>query len=462
MADPTMLPVGALPPDMMAAQADIARKNRLAQALLQQGLGGPQPVSGRISPLAALASVFQAGMGSRMQKGVEEQQQLLAHQLGQRRQTQLRDYFSTKAGTPDVTLDAVEEGPPLIRPGRPGNPQLAATMAIGSDNPMLQKLGLQDMEDLAKKALSPKDMAEIAKWATPESVLKFVKNNDPSVLQARPEFKSVGPVGGTWDGKTFSPQVDNTEKWGEPFSRPGADGQPDLYQRNERTGQVRKLDNSTRITNVVGERVSEHAGKKGIDAFHKRAEESMGEAKAARADLTTLNDALRLYNEGIRTGSFTGGRNALAKMAETFGLIDPDTKTGNTDLFIRFMAERVLANAKTLGSGSGFSNTDRDFLEKIKSAKDITDSQINRFFDVGMRGNILVFNRHAQFLDNHGMPHIDQAATNLYRVPMEFSTVQSGGIPPAGQGQPALPASGATPQPPAGRSREELYRRYVR
>lgn len=80
--------------------------------------------------------------------------------------------------------------------------------------------------------------------------------------------------------------------------------------------------------------------------------------------------ALGQMEAALRDGKMYSGTFAAVQRetAKAFG-IDPE-RVANTEQYFTIMAQEVLKDAKLLGSGSGFSNTDREYLEKAAGAKE--------------------------------------------------------------------------------------------
>jgi hypothetical protein len=460
MADPNFLT--GLPPDLAAEQAGYATRRAIAQALMQQGMQGPQSYGGRMSPFAGLLSGLQQGLGMYgLMQGAKDEA-ALGQKMQARTKEELNKYLNTREGskgsvempeTPNPEAGWLEGT--VTSPAVKADPRRAAIEAIGSGVPMVAQLGMRDISELGKNKFQPKDLVELLRDNTSDSVAKFALTGftDFSVLQRRPTFHAVGDTPGEYTGsewKKLGPTLG--EQWTEPYKVPGADGQEDVVQRSLKTGQVRKIDNAPRVTvnNDLAGKIDLHAGTKALDQFHKVAEGKMKFAEQARDDLFVLGDALKLYNEGITQGSLQSPRTAIEKFIEMTGWRDPSGKTANTENFMRFMGDRVLKNTRALGPQ--ISNNDVAFLEKIVKGKDITDQEVSDFFDVAMRNNAMAYNAHVGFLDNTKLQGLTDQQKDMYRVPMQFTS------PPIPNKPVRTPAPASKPK--AAPKIDELLKKY--
>lgn len=393
--------LGGLPPDLAAEQAGYARKMAIAQALMQQGMQGPQVYGGRMSPWAGLLSGLQQGLGAwALSKGAEEQAGL-GQKVMQRTKDSLNTYLGTRDGQRGEVRMPEEPNPEagwmegqVTKPAMRADPRRAAVDAIGSGIPIVQQLGMRDLTEMGRNRFGPKEYVDLLKDHTPESVAKFAMSGgaDVSALQRRPTFHAVGDTPGQYTGSAWEKLGPTLgEKWSEPYEVTGADGQKDIVQRSEKTGQIRKIDNAPRVTvnNDLGDRTRFEAGKASVkDLFDNPnflAEEKG--AIAAKNDMGVIQSAINEYNQGVRTGSLTDVRNFLSKLATTVGWQSTDPKVAPGDNMRIELAKRVLENINKLGAGTAISNADREFMEKIVAGRDLDAAGLEKFFDTAIRWN---------------------------------------------------------------------------
>jgi hypothetical protein len=85
---------------------------------------------------------------------------------------------------------------------------------------------------------------------------------------------------------------------------------------------------------------------------------------------------------GIISGAGAGDRLALQKVGALLGVANTDQIT-NTESFKAAAGPLVLATVKGLGSGSGITNSDRDFAEAMAGGRvNLDESSIRRMIDI--------------------------------------------------------------------------------
>jgi len=85
---------------------------------------------------------------------------------------------------------------------------------------------------------------------------------------------------------------------------------------------------------------------------------------------------------GVITGAAAGDRLALQKIGRLFGVAQPEAIT-NTEALSAAAGPLVLATVKGLGAGSGISNADREFAERIAGGSTALDeTSIRRLIDI--------------------------------------------------------------------------------
>lgn len=93
-------------------------------------------------------------------------------------------------------------------------------------------------------------------------------------------------------------------------------------------------------------------------------EASQVTADAAAKDRPLIRQALQQLDKGVISGTGANARLQVAQFLNTVGLTN-DPSVEATQVYMATTAGRVLPIAKTLGSGSGFSDKDREFLQNI-------------------------------------------------------------------------------------------------
>jgi soluble lytic murein transglycosylase-like protein len=112
--------------------------------------------------------------------------------------------------------------------------------------------------------------------------------------------------------------------------------------------------------------------------------EDLGKAKSASTMIGTLHEARKQIDGGAITGALADQRLGLQKLGALFGL-SPD-QVANTETFQATMGGVVLDLVKGLGSGSGISNADRDYAERVAGGRiGLDETSIRRLLDIGER-----------------------------------------------------------------------------
>ncbi len=167
-------------------------------------------------------------------------------------------------------------------------------------------------------------------------------------------------------GKTLEGKAKEKEQWTEPYSLGGQ-----TVQRNVNTGQIRQAITLPPQTNV---NVNTKAENKYLEKVSElMAPNTVATITAGQSAPEQIESARRIKSV-LEGKTFTGAgaeqllaiNNALA----AGGVIDPTTGI-NTEMLMADMAKTTLQNIKSsgLGAGQGFSNADRDFLEKASAGK---------------------------------------------------------------------------------------------
>jgi len=95
----------------------------------------------------------------------------------------------------------------------------------------------------------------------------------------------------------------------------------------------------------------------------------MPKAKSNVTILRSIGNARKLLDEGIRTGSFANLRQDFGRMINTIGFSYNEDATTNTDTFIAEAGTRVGQVINAFGSGTGLSDEDREYAEKMSAGK---------------------------------------------------------------------------------------------
>ena len=131
-------------------------------------------------------------------------------------------------------------------------------------------------------------------------------------------------------------------------------------------------------------------------------------ASTAANSLRTLQVAEDLLNKGVITGTGANFRLGFARALATAGLTSNDD-VANTEAFVSTMGSVTLDLVKQLGAGSGISNADRDYAERVAGGSIIvTEKGIRRLMDINKRaatGMITRYNRQIEPIINDPQTH---------------------------------------------------------
>ena len=161
---------------------------------------------------------------------------------------------------------------------------------------------------------------------------------------------------------------------------------------------------SKRIQEQGAQRLGQEAPMKMIEARVSDYEKNVRpKAEAANNDILALHQVRQILDAGAFTGTGADYKTQIAKVGEQLGI--PSEQAQNTQILGSVLANRTLAAAG--GSlGTGFSNADRDFMEKAKGGQITMDEPaLRRLADIGER-------QARQVLKNH-----DVAAERLQKLP---------------------------------------------
>ena len=135
-----------------------------------------------------------------------------------------------------------------------------------------------------------------------------------------------------------------------------------------------------------------------IDPFETRFLTKLGESEAVRLtelkktaldavnSKRVLAEGLRLVNQGIYTGSAANIKLSFDKWLQEAGINVGGRKATNTDTFASLMGLQVGKIIKAFGSGTGLSDADREYAEKIAGGRiTLTGDAIRKLIDINNR-----------------------------------------------------------------------------
>jgi hypothetical protein len=330
----------------------------------------------------------QALLARRQMDSVDEDQKSLSERSRQSLVDGLTNYQTALQGSPEETFApaADDMGPAGTRPAVAGNRQAALAALLASEHPTLQQVGAQMMlKEPEKKEvfgkIDPKDY-------TPESVRNFAASNNYADLVPVRKLDFVNGQAvdayNTKPGTVVAPQANLASDLLVPDGNGG-------YKVNEPLVGVKKTIAASGAPKTTVT-VSQSTEKKYGEQFAgKIADSDVGLRDAAMKapELAERANRMReiLASGKVITGTGADIRLSIGKALNLVGASDADT-VANTEALMTGMAQNTLdaIKASGLGAGSGFSNADRDFLEKAAGGKiSLEAATINRLSELAHR-----------------------------------------------------------------------------
>jgi hypothetical protein len=315
---------------------DISRQRDLAKMLLQKGMTDNlqgQMVSGRYvgaSPWEGIAKVYNAYKGGQMLKDADTKQSQLAEMLRKQTMTDLTNYGQAVKGTPEQTVyGAGMEGPTMdVTPAVAPDYNKGLGILMSSKSPQSQALAQALLADQLK-------------------------------TQVLPEGGTIvrGGIGGTGETVTSGPKKTTEQKEYEFAKDQGFQGSFLDYQK------TLKQAGATNLTVNTGHSYTSAFGK-GV------AEQDLAKfslAQGAPEQIASAKQTIDLLDKGAITGIGANYKLNLARALNVAGANNSEI-IKNTENLVSNRGKVVLDSIKAsgLGAGNGFTNTDRDFLEKVK------------------------------------------------------------------------------------------------
>ncbi len=358
------LPMTGFEPEIQ----DITRQREMAKMLLQKGMADNmqgQMVSGRYvgaSPWQGIANIYAAYSGRQLAEEADKKQAELSKLLRQETMTDMGRYLEAIQGKPE-TPDVVPQGQTLrddqgqITMGsQAGTPAVgpdynkALAVALGSRSPMVQALGATTIGEMTKPQKLGAD-EQLVRFNPQSQKYEAVGTGAPKKSSELKDYEfalSQGFKGSFMDYQTAlkkagaSNTIINTEKsYGQAFGQGLAGNDVKLYDSASRAPQM----------------------------------------------LDTVKETRKLLdNDKLYVGFGANQKLDLARAADAFGITGKDTaeKISNTQRLFANRAQATLDSVKEsgLGAGNGFTDKDKEFLEKAKLgnivySKDALKEQLN-------------------------------------------------------------------------------------
>ena len=337
---------------------DITRQREMAKMLLQKGMTDNlqgQMVSGRYvgaSPLQGIANMYSAYTGRQMAKEADAKQLELSKMLRQEGVRDIGEYMKALQGTPEtITQQQAIEGNlpqgqtmlddqgqrtlvPQVNPAVGPDYNKALAIALNSRSPLVQALGATTIGEMTKPQKLGAD-EQLVRFNPQSQKYEAVGTGAPKKSSEQKDYEfalTQGFKGSFMDYQTAlkkagaSNTVVNTEKsYGQAFGQGLAGNDVKLYDSASRAPQMLETVKETRAL---------------------------------------------LNNDKLFVGFGANQKLDLARAADAFGITGRDTaeKISNTQRLFANRAQATLDSVKEsgLGAGNGFTDKDREFLEKSK------------------------------------------------------------------------------------------------
>jgi hypothetical protein len=211
--------------------ATLQRRRKLAQALMEQGTSAAPA-----NPMQAIARVVQAYLGTKMGKGLDQEEQAYGQGQQKKLADALQSYTQKLQGAPGVTplTPNDDEGNPMpSSPPAAPDQQGAAMALVNSGIPALQQAGVGQMfkgeeaytlkpgerrmvgqRVVADLPLKPELGKPSPEHYTPQSLARFAVSGNYSDLEPKQETVKVGSMRERIEGQTVVQEDVGTARGG--------------------------------------------------------------------------------------------------------------------------------------------------------------------------------------------------------------------------------------------------------
>lgn len=375
------------PTDYAAQQAEIDRRRQMAELLLKQGMEQPQGgMVGQVyvgsHPLQHMAQALKGYFGAQGMKEADAQTRSLAQQQQAAYQSTLAEYMAAK--TPNEKIAA------LLR-----NPMTAAQgmqMQSKLDEPFSLREGERRYGPGGETAANPKPetFSTTPVRNAQGQTVTIGNQGGVRVLPEQgqvPEQAQIGPNGMVYRPSQLQPgQVFN--KADDPFwlSQGGAGVVPNSPAQAFQIAKAQAGGTKVTMPSITLNTEKTYAGNV-AEGLAKNDVAAIDAAKSAGPAIERAQRIKAALQSGAITGTGANVRYEIDKALASAGAIDPKNAAATEALASELSGLTLDAiKASGLGGGTGFSNADRDFLEKAKSGKiDMTKENLVRVADLSER-----------------------------------------------------------------------------
>lgn len=387
--------------DYASEQADIERRRKYAEMLRDQSM---DPLETKMAggwaiptaPTQYLAKALQGYVSDREMKKLKDEQAA----LGQRARTEATDWVSgmPQPQTRDLNLvqndDEGNAMPAALQTTQPSRQQMMAHMlkGVASGNPMVAPMA----GSVAAQYMKPEDPYNLR-----EGEKRFGPGNAPVAENPKTmplHFGNTGTAIQGFDPRTGTPQGPATPVHPAPVrndpNKPFMpDGTPNKAFQAYQTGLRKEGAPKVSVTVPV------NTEKKYGEAFAGKIADADVSLRDAAEKAPQLAERANRIKQVLATGNTITGfgadfRLGFAKAAELAGL--GNGSAADTESLAAGLAQNTMdaIKASGMGGGTGFSNADRDFLEKAVGGKvNLEPQAISRLADLAHRAASLTAER---------------------------------------------------------------------
>lgn len=255
--------------------------------------------------------------------------------------------------------------------GSVGTPAAPVGVSRTGDLPSIEKLYAIVNDRWARPEMRQLAAARIAEMTKPRDEWVTIQGPNGTTVQRNTltgEMKAA-PDDRTGDQKDYALAVLQAKQAGQ---TPPSFTEWDIARKQAGASKVNM--------STVAEPILEGVGKQFVAGREK--------AVAAAQALPALYEARRAFEGGIINGQFADTKLTIAKVLQAVGFKDADPRIDNSEVFRSAIGRQVLETVKALGSGSGISNADVKFTERVVGGDlALEPGTISRLFDIAERAS---------------------------------------------------------------------------
>lgn len=432
-----------LPFDLQTQQVDNLRRRKLLEALQAQAFSpkkGYVEAGGHITPDygALIGTLAQAYFSKKGLDELKADEDKTTQEYNKRLSEGAGSFLETLQGKPgspgNVTGELTEPMENVQAPVAP-NPRKAIVDALATGLAPMQQAAMGLMGEVKKGGITALDYLKELKGVVPNSLLTklaqaFASGEDPATalrgMTGKKDVKVEGGVaygmdkaaetGNPADVQTFPLESYNTVTT-------GPNGEPRV--------QVSSLTNKAH--GVTSGDVTPKQPP-GFNEFEKvfgegQAKQILTTTENLKKAQTSLPSIMQLPEmvKDMYSGAGADFKLGFAKWAKTFGLNPDDPKIQNSETVFSIVGERLLTQTRALGSGSGFSEKDLEFLQRVTAADLARDPEtMLKVAGLYVAGALNINMQLQQFktqIDSSAMPDSTKALVSMSIPPFKLDNV---------------------------------------